>query len=124
MLELVKIAVFPILKDIDRKSQRGVLLDKETRKEIGELTSAEYLDRLLADIVKSKLDTDRARAAAFKDGESPETGSELAGFVVALQEMDINDRTLSLHYVVKLLGESIVELIAENNRRLFRLLSK
>jgi hypothetical protein len=101
-----------------------VLLDKETRKEIGELASTEYLDRLLADIIKRKLDSDRARAAAFRDDESPKTGSELADFVVALQEMDISDRTLSLHYVVKLLGESIVELIAENNRRLLRLLSK
>ena len=99
-------------------------MDKETRKEIRELTSTEYLDGLLADLIKQKLDTDRARAAAFKDGESPKTGSELADFVAAAQEMDISDRTLSLHYIVKLLGESIVELIAENNRRLLRLLSK
>ena len=103
---------------------RGVSLDKEAKKEIAELASVKYLDRLLADIIKRKLDTDRARAAAFRDDESPESGSELADFVVALQEMDMSDRTLSLHYVVKLLGESIVELIAENNRRLLRLLSK
>ena len=94
------------------------------RKEIGELTSAEYLDRALGEIVKRKLDNDRGRVEAFKHDESPESGSELADFIVAFQKIDISVRTVLLHYIVKLLGESIVELIAENNRRLLRLLSK
>ena len=99
-------------------------MDKETRDEIKKLTSAEYLDRLLGDIVKRKLDKDRGRVEAFKHGESPKSGGELADFMAAFQNIDISDRTVLLHYITKLLGESIVELIAENNRRLLRLLSK
>ena len=99
-------------------------MDEETKKEIEELTSAEYLDRALGEIVKRKLDKDRGRAQAFIHDESPESGGELAEFIAAFQKIEVSDRTLLLHYIIKLLGESIVELIAENNRRLLRLLSK
>ena len=109
-----------LMTDISRKER---FLDEETRDEIRQLTSAEYLDRLLGDIVKRKLDKDRGRAEAFKHDESPQSGGELADFMDAFQNIDISDRTLLLHYITKLLGESIVELIAENNRRLLHLLS-
>ena len=99
-------------------------MDKETGGEIGQLTSAEYLDRLLGDIIKRKLDQDRSRVEAYKHGESPQSGGELADFMAAYQDIDISDRTILLHYITKLLSESIVELIAENNRRLLSLLSK
>jgi len=113
-----------IPKDTGNEVARGVLLDEEARKEIGKLTSAEYLDRALGDIVKRKLANDRGRVQAFKHDESPESGSELADFIATFQKIDVSDRTILLHYIIKLLGESIVELIAENNRRLLRLLSK
>lgn len=113
-----------VLKDIRQEVARSVLLDEEARKEIGELTSAEYLDRALGDIVKRRLAKDQGRAQAFKHDESPESGGELADFIAAFQRIDVNDRTVLLHYIIKLLGESIVELLAENNRRLLRLLSK
>jgi len=116
------VAVFSsAVTDIGRKER---FLGEEARDEISKLTSAEYLDRLLGDIVKSKLAKDRGRAEAFKHGESPQSGGELADFMAAFQNIDISDRTLLLHYVTKLLSESIVELIAENNRRLLRHLSK
>ena len=99
-------------------------MDEEARDEISKLTNAEYLDGLLGDIVKRKLAKDRGRAEAFKHGESPQSGGELADFMAAFQDIDISDRTLLLHYITKVLGESIVELIAENNRRLLSLLSK
>ena len=99
-------------------------MDEESGDEIRQLTSAEYLDRLLGDIVKRKLDQDRGRVEAFKHDESPQSGSELADFMAAFQNIDISDRTLLLHYITKLLSESIVELIAEDNHRLLRLLSK
>ena len=107
-----------------KEAGRSVFLGEETGKEIGELTSAEYLDRVLGEIIKRKLANDRGRAQAFKHDESPESGSELAEFITAFQKIDVNDRTVLLHYIIKLLSESIVELIAENNRRLLRLLSK
>ena len=113
-----------VLKDTGQEVARSVVLDEETRKEIGKLTSAEYLDRALADIVKRKLAKDQGRAEAFKHDESPQSGSELADFMAAFEKIDISDRTLLLHYITKLLGESIVELIAGNNRRVLRLLSK
>ena len=117
-----KVAVFSsMVTDISRKES---ILDEETRDEIRQLTSTEYLDRLLGDIVKRKLDKDRGRVEAFKHGESPRSGGELADFMDAFQNIDISDRTLLLHYITKLMSESIVELIAENNRRLLRLLSK
>jgi len=116
------VAVFSsIVTDTSRKES---ILDEETRDEIRQLTTTEYLDRLLGDIVKRKLDKDRGRVEAFKHGESPKSGGELADFMDAFQNIDISDRTLLLHYITKLISESIVELIAENNRRLLRLLSK
>ena len=105
-------------------SHKECFLDEEARDEIRKLTSIEYLDSLLGDIVKRKLAKDRGRAEAFKHGESPQSGGELADFMTAFQDIDISDRTLLLHYITKLLSESIVELIAENNRRLLRILSK
>ena len=110
-----------LMTDISRKER---FLDEETRDEISKLTSTEYLDRLLGGIVKRRLAKDRGRAEAFKHDESPQSGGELAGFMAAFQNIDISDRTILLHYITKLLSESIVELIAENNRRLLRLLSK
>jgi hypothetical protein len=104
-----------------------------------ELTNADYLNSELQDIFLHKLEvlvgTAQAyvtmlvgTAQAYVTNESPIAGRKLADLLKTLEEATEEagaDRLMTiLPLLVELVADSLVELIADNNRRLLELMAK
>lgn len=91
-----------------------------------ELTSAEYLSSQLKGIFIHKLEILVATAKAYQTDESPTEGRKLADLIVTLENATKEagaDRLLTiLPLLLELVTDSLVELIADNNRRLLGIL--
>ena len=89
---------------------------------IDELTSVENLNAELQDIFTHKLEVLVGTAQAYKVDESPIAGRKLADLLKTLEQTTEEagaDRLVTiLPLLMELMTDSIVELIAENNRRL------
>ena len=95
---------------------------------IEELTSVEYLSAELRGIFLHRLEVLMATAQAYRTDESPVAGKKLADLLAALEqateEAGADRLMIVLPLLVELIADSLVELIAENNRRLVELLPR
>jgi len=100
-------------------------MDKKSK---DELTSSEYLNTQLKDIFIHRLEVLVGTAEAYKTNESPIAGKKLADLISTLQKATEEagaDRLITiLPLLVELVADSIVELIADNNRHLLELLGE
>ncbi len=91
-----------------------------------ELTSIEYLNAELKGIFIHKLEVLVGTAQAYRTDESPVAGKKLADLIKTLEQATAEagaDRLITiLPLLVELVADSLVELIADNNRRLLDLL--
>jgi hypothetical protein len=98
------------------------------KQQILELTSPEYLDAELKEIFTHRLEVLVGTAQAYKVDESPVAGKKLADLLETLQQATEEagaDRLVTIYpLLVELVADSIVELMAENNRRIIELLGK
>jgi len=97
-------------------------------RDIAELTEPEHLDARLREIFTHRLEMLVGTAQAYKVDESPVAGGKLADLFKTLQEATEEagtDRLVAiLPLLVELVAASLVELIAENNRRLLAAMPK
>ena len=93
---------------------------------IEELTSVECLNAELKGIFIHKLEVLVGTAQAYITDESPVAGMKLADLIKTLEQATAEagaDRLITiLPLLVELVADSLVELIADNNRRLLDLL--
>ena len=93
-----------------------------------ELTSVEHLGAELKSIFIHRLEVLVATAQAYKTDESPIAGKQLADLIATLEQATEEagaDRLVAiLPLLVELVADSLVELIACNNRRLLGALSQ
>jgi hypothetical protein len=98
------------------------------KRQIAELTSPEHLDAELKEIFTHRLEVLVGTAQAYKTDESPVAGKKLADLLETLQQATEEagaDRLVTIYpLLVELVADSIVELMAENNRRIIDLLKK
>ena len=98
------------------------------KQRIEELTSVEYLNAELKGIFIHKLEVLVGTAQAYRVDESPVAGKKLADLIKTLEQATAEagaDRLITiLPLLVELVADSLVELIADNNRRLLELLEK
>jgi len=98
-------------------------MDKRRR---DKLTSVEDLSTEMREIFMHKLEVLVGTAQAYKVDESPIAGRKLADLLKTLEEATEEagaDRLVVIFpLLVELVADSIVELLAENNRRLLELL--
>ncbi len=96
------------------------------KQRIEELTSIEYLNAELKGIFIHKLEVLVGTAQAYRTDESPVAGKKLADLIKTLEQATAEagaDRLITiLPLLVELVADSLVELIADNNRRLLDLL--
>jgi hypothetical protein len=99
-------------------------MDKD---KMDELTETENLNAELRAIFMHKLEVMVGTAQAYKIDESPIAGRKLADLLKTLEQATEEagtDRLVTiLPLLIELVADSIVELIAENNRRLISALS-
>ena len=98
------------------------------RRRMEELTNADYLNSELQDIFLHKLEVLVGTAQAYVTNESPIAGRKLADLLKTLEEATEEagaDRLMTiLPLLVELVADSLVELIADNNRLLLELMAK
>ncbi len=97
------------------------------KQEMEQLTSAEHLSAELRGIFIDRLKLLVGTAQAYKTNESPIAGKKLADVIQLLERTTEEagaDRLITiLPLLVELVADSLVELIAENNRRLLSAMS-
>ena len=100
------------------------MMDKSS---MDELTNTENLNSELREIFIHKLEVMVGTAQAYRVDESPIAGKKLADLLKTLEQATEEagtDRLVTvLPLLIELVADSIVELIAENNRRLLNVLS-
>ena len=98
------------------------------KKTIEELTSKDYLAAELQEIFLYKLEIMAGTAKAYRTDESPVAGKRLADLIKlvekATEEAGADKLVSILPILIELVASSIVELIAENNRKLVDILAK
>jgi hypothetical protein len=98
------------------------------KKRTEELTSPEHLNAELQQIFIHKLEVLVGTAQAYKTDESPVAGKQLAELLRSLEQATEEagaDRLITiLPLLIELVANSLVELIAENNRRLLELIPR
>lgn len=98
-------------------------MNQEQRIELLRLTSTEYLDSRARQIYKRRLDQLVAAMQAARDGESPEAAAGFAEVGTLLHEY--GDRlNLLFPFLLNLVLESVVELVATNNQQLILFLDE
>lgn len=98
-------------------------MNEEQRIELLRLTSTEYLDDRARQIYKRRLDQLVGAMQAAQNGESPEAAAGFAEVGALLQEY--GDRLYLLFpFLLNLVLESVVELIATNNQQLILFLDE
>lgn len=94
---------------------------------IDELSNARQLSAELRGIFLHKLEVLIATAQAYRTDESPIAGKQLADLIASIEqaaEEAGTDRLITiLPLLVELVADSLVELIAENNRRILSALA-
>jgi len=97
-------------------------------RDIAELTDPDLLDARLKEIFAHRLEIIVGTAQAYKVDASPVAGGKLADLFKALQEAREEagtDRLVAiLPLLMELVADSLVELMAENNRRLLAAMPK
>ncbi len=100
-------------------------MDKRT---IEELTNAELLSAEMQNIFLRKLELMAATAKAYRTDESPVSGGKLAELIKSMEqateEAGANKLVSVLPILIELVANSLVELMADNNRRLLEAVSK
>ncbi|MBE0481447.1 MAG: hypothetical protein IBX68_10775 [Dehalococcoidia bacterium] len=92
------------------------------------LTDPEYLNAKLQDIFFHNIELLVGTAQAYRTDESPVAGKKLAGLIQTLeettQEAGTDRLVVILPLLVEVVADSLVELMAENNRRLIEAFSR
>lgn len=100
-------------------------MDKKT---IEELTNADLLSVEMQNIFLHKLEVMAATAKAYRTDESPVSGKKLAELIKSMEqateEAGANKLISMLPILIELVANSLVELIANNNRRLLESIGK